>query len=69
MLSSRLRLGLPNGVFPVDLPVKILKILLPSSILATRSAHLILLDLITLWCVYTYYPVRKVTHLFCAKIW
>ena len=30
-----LRLGLPKGVFPVGVPVKILKALLPSSILAT----------------------------------
>ena len=28
-------LALPNGLFPVDLPVKILKALIPSSILAT----------------------------------
>ena len=31
---SYLLLGLPKGFFPVDLPVKILKALLPSSILA-----------------------------------
>jgi hypothetical protein len=47
-LSSHLRLGLPKGLFPVGLPVKILKALLPSYILATCSAHLNLLDLITL---------------------
>ena len=39
---------LPKGSFPVGLPVKILKALLPSSILATWPAHLNLLDLITL---------------------
>ena len=43
-----MRLGLPKGLFPVGLPVKILKALLPSSIRATRPAHLNLLDLITL---------------------
>ena len=34
--------------FPVGLPVKILKVLLPSSILVTCPAHLNVLDLITL---------------------
>ena len=48
ILSSHLRLGLPTGLFPVGLHVKILKALLPSSILATCHAHLYLLDLITL---------------------
>ena len=38
----------PKGLFPVGLPVKMLKAPLPSSILATRPAHLYLLDLITL---------------------
>ena len=33
-MSSHLRLGHPKGLFPVDVPVKILKVLLPSSILA-----------------------------------
>ena len=48
ILSSHLRLGLPKGLFPVGLPVKILKALLLSSILATCSANLKLLDLINL---------------------
>ena len=48
ILSSYLRLGFPKGLFPVGLPVKILKALLPSSILATYPAHLNLIDLITL---------------------
>ena len=36
-----LRLGLPKGLFPAGLPVKILKELLPPSSLATLPAHLI----------------------------
>ena len=48
ILSSHLRLGLHEGLFPVGLPVKILKAFLPSSILATCHAYLNLLDLITL---------------------
>ena len=48
-MSYHLRLGLPSsGLFPVGLPVNILKALLPSSILATWLAHLNFLDLITL---------------------
>ena len=35
ILSSDLRLRLPKPIFPVDLPVKILKAIPPSSILAT----------------------------------
>jgi len=46
ILSAHLRLGVAKGLFPVGLPVKILKA--PSSILATCPAHLNLLDLITL---------------------
>ena len=41
-------LGLPKGLFPVGVPAKILKALLPSSILATWPPHLNPLDLITL---------------------
>ena len=48
ILSFHLRLGLPKGLFPVGLPDKILKPLLPSSILDTCPAHLNLLDLIAL---------------------
>ena len=48
ILSSDLRLGLPNGLFHVGLPVKISKAPLLSSILATWPAHLSLLDLINL---------------------
>ena len=48
ILSSHLCLGLPKGLFPVGLHVKIFKALLPSPIMATCPAHLNLLDLITL---------------------
>ena len=48
ILSSHLRWGLPNGLFPLGLPVKVLKALLPSSILATCPAHLNPLYLIAL---------------------
>jgi hypothetical protein len=47
-MSSHLRLGLPKGLFPVGLPDKISKAPLPSSILATWSSHLNILDLIAL---------------------
>ena len=46
LIFSHLRLGLTKGFFPVGLPVKILKALLPSSILATLPAKIILLVLI-----------------------
>ena len=39
ILSSHLRLCLPKGFCPEGLPVKILKALLPTSILATWLAH------------------------------
>ena len=39
ILASHLRLDLPKGLFPVGLPVKILKALLPSSILL--HAHIL----------------------------
>ena len=44
ILSSHLRVGAPRGLFPVTLPLKILKALIPFSILATCPAHLKLLD-------------------------
>ena len=47
-MSSYLRLGFPKGLFPADVSVKILKALLPSSILVTWPTHLSLLDLIRL---------------------
>ena len=48
ILYSHLRLGFPKNLFAEGLPVKIVKELLPSSILATWPAHLNVLDLITL---------------------
>ena len=40
ILSSHIPQGPPNGLFPVGLPVRILKTLLHSSILAAWTAHL-----------------------------
>ena len=48
LILSHLRLGLPRGLVPVHLSIKILKVLLLSSILATSADHLRLLDLIPL---------------------
>ena len=39
ILSSHLSIGLPKCFFPIELPVKSLKALLPSSILATCPAQ------------------------------
>ena len=47
LLSSHLRLCLPNGLFPSGFPTKTWCTPLPSSIRATCHAHLIHLDLIT----------------------
>ena len=43
-----MRLGLPRGIFPVDLPVTSSKVLLSSSILASYPANINLIDLIIL---------------------
>ena len=47
ILSSHLRVGLPNGLIPSGFLTKTLSTPLPSSIRATRPAQLILLDFIT----------------------
>jgi hypothetical protein len=59
ILSSHLRLGHPKALFRVGLPVKILKALLHSSILATCPAHLNFLDLITLTILGERYKLRS----------
>ena len=62
-LSSYIRLSLHKGLFPEGLPVKILKSLLSSSILATWPAHFNLLDLIILTILVEQY------NLWSSSLW
>jgi hypothetical protein len=48
IVSTHLRLGLPNGLFPSGFPTNILYVFLFSTIRATCPVHLILLELIIL---------------------
>ena len=59
ILSSHLHLGVPKGLLPVGLPVKVLKELLSFSILPTRPSHLNLLDLIILNILGEWYKYTK----------
>ena len=63
MLSSHLRLGLRKGLFPVGLPLKILKPLLLSSTVTTCTAHLYLQDLTTLTVLGERYILHGKNHL------
>jgi len=48
ILSSHLHVGLPSGLFLSGFPTKVLFVFLISYVRSTRSAHLILLELIAL---------------------
>ena len=58
ILSSHLGLGLSKSLFSIDLPVKKLKVFLPSCILATYPANLSILDLITMSTSDEWYKLR-----------
>jgi hypothetical protein len=59
ILSSHLRLDLPNGLSPSGVPIKILYELVISPARATCHAHLILIDLITLTISGDQYELRS----------
>ena len=61
VLFSHIRLSIPIGLFLVDLPLKMLKELLPSSITATCLAHLNLIDSITLTILGEGYKLSRST--------
>ena len=56
ILSSHQSLGLPKGLFPIGLPDRILKALLPSIILIYDLPILILMSLTILESIYLYFP-------------
>ena len=63
-LSSHLRLGLPNGLYPAVFPTKILYTPLPSPLRARCPTHLILLDFIIRTTMYVVY--RSLSSLLCS---